>query len=89
MTIEEFYAALEASIREGDEFDNPGGGVSTIIGLNDERVKYERGSSLIYMKIADLHRAYVKFKGRKVSSFDLRKFKPSVFSSPPPPAAHS
>ena len=60
-----------------------------MLGVDRATIMYRRGNSRIRVQLADLYRAYNRFKGRKVSSIDLRRFAPSVFDSTARPAGHS
>lgn len=53
------------------------------------KISYVRGNSTIAVAVSDLFEAYSQFKGRPMSSTDLREFAPSVFDSNARPAGHS
>jgi len=89
MTVDQFVQAAQRVISPGHEFANPGGGTSRIKNVGNERISYLRGKSTISVSIQDLGDAYEEFKGRLVSSSDLRAFAPSVFDSKARPAGHS
>jgi len=65
---------------EGSVLENPGRGNSRIERINREKVTYRRGNSLITVRWLDLYNAYKHFKGKQVSSTDLRKFAPAGHS---------
>ena len=83
MTETEFTQALQRTFSPGDRFPNPGGGETGIVRLDTDRLVYRRGHSEIRVRVRDLYRAYVHFRGRMMSSSDLRRFAPSVFDSAP------
>ena len=89
MTRSQFVQAARRAISPGREFTNPGGGTSRIKKVGSERISYVRGKSTIIISFQDLGDAYEEFKGRRVSSSDLRTFAPSVFDSTARPAGHS
>lgn len=89
MNLEEFAGRIRKAAPIGTVIDNPGGGTSQITGLTDERVSYVRGSSTISVKLVDLHSAYESFRGKQVSSSELKEFAPAVFDSSARPAGHS
>jgi hypothetical protein len=89
MTFAEFALALKSSLPTGSVLNNPGGGTSTIIGYSQSFVTYRRGKSAIRVSYENLFKAYTAFKGRRVSSSDLKQFAPSVFASDARPAGHS
>ena len=89
MRLEDFVEKATASLPVGYVFDNPRAGTSRIVGNNRLKVGYQRGNSRIYVRWSDLHEAYVRFAGRRVSSSDLRRGMPSVFDSTARPAGHS
>jgi hypothetical protein len=73
----------------GAVWTNPGGGVSTIISVSAERISYRRGKSVMSVSIWDLFDAYALYRGRRVSTTELRAFRPVVFDSAARPAGHS
>ena len=89
MTRQEFIHAARQAFPSGYEFDNPGGGTTRILSVDAIGIAYRRGNSRISVQFADLYSAYEQFKGRQVSSTDLRRFSPSVFDSNARPAGHS
>ncbi|MCY4228044.1 MAG: hypothetical protein OXF20_10225 [Gammaproteobacteria bacterium] len=84
-----FINIANGILSEGLILDNPGGGTSKIERINREKVTYRRGSSTITVRWSDLYNAYKRFRGKLVSSTDLRKFAPAVFDSGARPAGHS
>ena len=91
MTLMQFIRALQRTIAPGDRFPNPRRGETVILDVNEERLVYRRGRSQIRVRVQELHRAYGYFRGRRMSSSDLRRFAPSVFDSAPAngPRGHS
>jgi hypothetical protein len=65
----------------GTVFQNPGGGISTIVSVSDETLCYKRGHSNLYVKLEDLEDAYNRFRGFMVHTNTLKSFRPDVFSS--------
>ena len=89
MTFAEFMSVLKTALPVGAVLDNPGGGTSEIIRYSQSFVSYRRGKSTICVSYESLFNAYTAFKGRQVSSSDLKHFAPSVFDSAARPAGHS
>lgn len=91
MDQEEFAATMMNRLPVGYVFDNPRRGQTKILGYTREPLVaiYLRGRSSIRVRIGDLFVAYDYFRGRRVSSTDLRQFAPSVFDSKARPAGHS
>ncbi|MDF1817246.1 MAG: hypothetical protein P1U54_01250 [Immundisolibacteraceae bacterium] len=89
MELEEFAALIEEVLPAGFTIENPGGGISTILGHSSGKVSYRRGSSTIYLSYADMLDAYSRFRGEGVSSPDLKSFRPAVFDSTARPSGHS
>ena len=85
----EFQARMINVLPPGTILDNPGGGKTTIRRYSGGKVSYVRGNSTIRVAIRDLFSAYSKFRGRRVSSSDLRQYAPHVFDSNARPAGHS
>lgn len=89
MTILELRAKTAQLIPVGTVFDNPGGGISTIVNYTDNNILYRRGTAVIYFSFKDIFAAYIKFRNQRVATTDLKKFRPSVFDSSARPAGHS
>lgn len=89
MTLNEFIAAVKTAFPVGTVIDNPGSGTSKIVGYSGTDIFYVRGSSRIAVTFTDLHETYSAFRGKHVSSSDLRSFRPSVFDLAARPAGHS
>ena len=91
MTENGLIQALQRTFSPGDRFPNPRRGETEIVRLGKDRIVYRRGRSEIAVRVRDLYRAYLRFRGRRMSSSDLRSFAPSVFDSAPAigPSGHS
>lgn len=89
MTRTQFIELIQRSIAVGVQLDNPGDGTTRISSVTDDSISYVRGSSTIRILMSDLHRTYLRFRGSRVSSRDLRQFAPDVFDSAARPAGHS
>ena len=89
MNFTEFTQKIRASIPVGTILENPGGGTSTILSYTLDAVSYRRGNSRMYASFRILFDAYVRFKGGRMSSSDLKKINPAVFDSQARPAGHS
>lgn len=62
--------------------DNPGGGTSTVMWCDDERICYKRGlRSLFYVNLSDLFESYDQFRGKKVTTNDLKEMNRKVYDS--------
>lgn len=88
MSFEEFVRKSKEVLVIGREFNNPGGGTSTIISVGDI-VRYRRGKSAISISIDELYRTYTSFKGKQCTTKDLREHAPAIFDSAARPAGHS
>lgn len=89
MAPDEFQSKIRQAVPVGTVLNNPGGGTSEIIQLSDNKISYLRGSSTISVSFDDLFSAYSHFRGKRVSSSDLRAYAPSIFDSAARPAGHS
>ncbi len=89
MDFEKFESAMQKALPPKTEFENPGGGTTTIVGYSNSRVSYRRGKSSISVSLLDLYEAYSAFIDNEVSASDLKSFRPSVFDSSARPAGHS
>ena len=89
MELEDFVSRARASMPLERVFENARVGTSRILANDRRKVCYKRGNSRIYVRWRDLHAAYIRFAGRRVSSSDLRNAMPSVFDSSARPAGHS
>lgn len=81
MNYQQFIDSTTSRIPVGVIIKNPGGGTSKIISYSDQTVCYERGKSTISVSFDNLYQAYNQFRGKKVSTKDLRDFAPTVFDS--------
>ena len=88
MNFKEFIDQTKQHFPVGTVVNNPGRGQTTIIAY-DYRIKYKRGNSDITVTFRDLYDAYLNFRGMHITSTELAKFRPSVFSSQARPAGHS
>jgi hypothetical protein len=89
MTHDEFDATFRKMIPPGTVFQNPGGGVSEVLSNKDGKVSYRRGSSTISVSTKSLFDAFASFRGKRMSSADLKSRWPSIFDSSARPAGHS
>ena len=81
MNLSSFEKRLQKSSPENSMFENFGNGQTTIRRYGKGRMRYRRGISLFNVSIEDLFITYTHFKGQRVSTNDLRQFKPDVFDS--------
>ena len=89
LTFDEFRSYLEDALPTGTVIQNPGSGFTTIKAYSARNVRYVRGKSTISIGIADLFSAYTNFRGKQVSSRDLKEYAPHIFDSKSRPAGHS
>lgn len=85
MDYQAFVKRVAAAVRPGHQFQNPGGGVSTVKSLvvsgTQENLYYVRGRSTIQVSLRDLYDAFMAFRGQTCATTDLRRFRPEVFDS--------
>ncbi|HKL41671.1 MAG TPA: hypothetical protein VJ962_03735 [Clostridia bacterium] len=72
---------VKKEIQLGQIFENPKRGTSEVISITDKNISYVRGNSRISMPINEFDNVYKVYKGKKVRTVDLKKYKPKVFSS--------
>lgn len=89
LSIEQFVKHACVAFPVGHTFANLGRGMTRIEGYDSRHVLYRRGSSTIRVLWESLYAAYVAFAGQRMSSVDLREFRPHVFDSMARPAGHS
>lgn len=89
MTHDEFDAKFREMIPAGTVIQNPGGGVSEVLSNRNGVVSYRRGSSTISVSTKSLFDAFAEFRGKRMSSTELKSCWPSVFDSTARPAGHS
>lgn len=81
MDLTTFVQRFRASLPPESILPNPGGGTSTIIWCDHERVCYRRGSSRLYINLSDLHAVYIQFAGKDITTRLLKDYAPSLFDS--------
>lgn len=89
MTVEEFGERLAAALPPGAVRPNLGKGTTTIKGYRRGQVIYHRGNSRFSVTYANLLESYQQFQGQRVSTRDLRAYRPHVFDSQARPAGYS
>ena len=81
MDLTSFSADLRRRLPPGTVLPNPGRGTTTIIWSDDDRLCYQRGSARFYVALSDLFDALRAFRGRDVTTTDLKRQSPGVFDS--------
>lgn len=81
MTFDQFVTRMRSTLPEGLELPNPGGGTTTVLGIDDTRLCYRRGRSRFCVGLAELHRAYLHHAGEAVRTTALKNYAPAVFDS--------
>jgi hypothetical protein len=61
-TYDQFLGELYQKINVGKTLDNPGGGTSKIVFMDNNKIVYKRGKSKISIKINDIFEVYEKNK---------------------------
>ncbi|QXM05185.1 hypothetical protein [Crassaminicella indica] len=72
---------LKKNLEREKEFENPGGGISTIKSITEKSIVYMRGNSRFYLNFSDIEQAYSYFKGKICTTNDLKEYKPQIFDS--------
>lgn len=85
----DFKTTLQSAVPVGTILQNPGGGTSEVVCISDEVITYRRGNTNMKVSLQNLFDAYWNFRGRAMSSTELRKFRPFVFDFSAGPAGHS
>lgn len=73
--------ALFDAVKQGDVFQNPGGGTSIVKKVTDKMISYVRGHSTIYLPVNIFNDVCRDFKGKSCSSNNLKNYLPSIFCS--------
>jgi hypothetical protein len=81
MSLAAFVDCLRRALPEGSVLANPGGGTTTIVWHDRNKLCYMRGESRFYVALEDLYKAYSNFEGSDMSTRDLKAFAPHVFDS--------
>jgi len=89
LTLCEFQNEIVNKIPIGTELENPKKGLSTVCKFSDKNIYYIRGKSTICVAFSSLFKAYAHYKGRHVSSSELRHYAPEIFNSNARPSGHS
>ncbi|MBV5303873.1 MAG: hypothetical protein JZU70_06705 [Chlorobium sp.] len=88
MDFSEFVLAFHEQIKVGSIFRNPKKGDSTVMSVKNGKVRYKREESNFYISIEVLYQAYSTFIGRKMSTKDLKAYKPEIFDQNGTPPGH-
>lgn len=89
MDLQIFTQIIQEKFPIGSEFNNPGGGKSTIESYSVKNLYYRRGKTKISVSYQNLLSAYLNFKGTKVTASDLKVYAPNIFNSNARPGGHS
>jgi len=81
MNIDQFKQKTKLTIQVRTIFDNPRKGTSTVTALSNRGISYVRGRSVISFSFQDIFGALEYFKGGRVTSNDLKSYRPAVFGS--------
>ena len=89
LTAHDLLSRAEQAMPPGESWPNPRRGITKIKGYRNGKVSYIHGKSVISVSFTDLFAAYSEFRGKEVTSRDLRGYAPHVFDSNARPAGHS
>jgi hypothetical protein len=81
MTANEFEKSLRRIAKRDDEFPNPFKGKTTIVSVTESNVRYRRERSVYSLSILASFDAWQEFRGERINSRMLKKFRPHVFDS--------
>lgn len=81
MEYHEFYQRLIRVFPVGASIANPGGGDTTIVSYTSTQMAYKRGKSIMRVSIVDLYDTYQKYRGKTVTTNDLRGYAPHIYDS--------
>jgi len=89
MNLDQFKRDIGTRLHIGLNLDNLGKGTSKISSLSNSGISYIRGKSTIYISFQDLFDALKHYMGKRVTSTDLKLYRPSVFDSKARKPGHS
>ena len=72
---------IKEHLSVGKQLNNPGGGISTISKIDNEKISYIRGKSAITLYYKDIENVYLEYAGGTCTASDLKLFNPKVFDS--------
>jgi len=81
MDKEQFFKLVENAQLEKQVFNHPEKGTLTVVSVTKERIHYLRTKTTVSVKLNHLYKAYDEFNGQKVTTEQLKAFKPGVFDS--------
>lgn len=58
-----------------------GDGITEILSCANDKIKYKKKESILYLPIKEIWAIYEEFKGKKIPSSDLKEYKPKTFDS--------
>lgn len=79
MEYQQFFDEIKQKLPPSTVLKNPGRGTSTVKSYTETQMVYKRGNSIIYFEVRAFHDAYIEFSGKKVTTNDLKGYKPKVF----------
>ena len=80
-SMKKIVDSVTSNVRTGQVWLNPGGGTSKIKRSDEEMLSYVRGHSRMYLPMSVLVEAVARWRGKQVTSTDLRSWRPDVFDS--------
>ena len=89
MKADRFSALIEKLCEEYSHLKYPPFAACRDVAIAESMLRYTRGNSTIRVALSDLAKARAKFRGKRVSSVELRAYMPGVFDSNARPAGHS
>lgn len=72
---------VRQKIKVGQVFNNPGGGTSEVVSVTNIGIYFKRKNSKMLLKFKDIENTYDTFKGRRITTRDLKKLNEKCFDS--------
>lgn len=72
---------VKQRIKVGQVFANPGGGTSEVVSITDTGIYFKRRNSKMLLKFEDMENTYNTFRGKKITTKELKEFNAKCFDS--------
>lgn len=84
-----FKNLIKLKVPAGIVLKNPCKETSTVLSYTDKGIYYRRGKSRIFLTFEDCYETFDQFKDQRVTTLDLKVFRPHIYDSKAEKPGHS